>query len=96
MTGTAMLEITDLTHAFGGGHPALGDISLTVGEGELVSIVGPSGCGKSTLLRCVAGLIRPTGGSVVLHGAPVRRGARRARGGIPGLQPLPVPVAVGT
>jgi NitT/TauT family transport system ATP-binding protein len=71
MTGTAMLEITDLTHAFGGGHPALGDISLTVGEGELVSIVGPSGCGKSTLLRCVAGLIRPTGGSVVLHGAPV-------------------------
>jgi NitT/TauT family transport system ATP-binding protein len=71
MTGTAMLEITDLTHTFGGGHPALGDISLTVGEGELVSIVGPSGCGKSTLLRCVAGLIRPTGGSVVLHGAPV-------------------------
>ena len=40
-------------------------------EGELVSIVGPSGCGKSTLLRCVAGLIRPTGGGVVLRGAPV-------------------------
>ena len=40
-------------------------------EGELVSIVGPSGCGKSTLLRCVAGLIRPTGGSVVLRGALV-------------------------
>jgi NitT/TauT family transport system ATP-binding protein len=71
MTGTAMLEITGLTHAFGPGHPALGGITLTVGEGELVSIVGPSGCGKSTLLRCVAGLIRPTGGSVVLHGSPV-------------------------
>ena len=71
MTGTAMLEITDLTHAFGSGHPALDEISLTVGEGELVSIVGPSGCGKSTLLRCVAGLVRPTGGSVVLHGSPV-------------------------
>ena len=73
MTGTAMLQITGLTHAFGPGtgHPALDDVTLTVGEGELVSIVGPSGCGKSTLLRCVAGLIRPTGGSVVLRGAPV-------------------------
>ena len=73
MTGTAMLEITGLTHAFGPGasHPALDGITLAVGEGGLVSIVGPSGCGKSTLLRCVAGLIRPTGGSVVLHGSPV-------------------------
>jgi NitT/TauT family transport system ATP-binding protein len=71
MTRTAMLEITGLTHAFGPGHPALRGITLTIGEGELVSIVGPSGCGKSTLLRCVAGLIRPTGGSVVLHGSPV-------------------------
>ena len=73
MTGTTMLEITGLAHAFGPGpgHLALDGITLTVAEGELVSIVGPSGCGKSTLLRCVAGLIRPTGGSVVLRGAPV-------------------------
>ena len=73
MTGTTMLEITDLTHEFGPGtgHLALDGITLSVGEGELVSIVGPSGCGKSTLLRCVAGLIRPTSGSVVLRGAPV-------------------------
>jgi NitT/TauT family transport system ATP-binding protein len=73
MTGTAMLDITGLTHVFGPGtgHPALDEITLTIGEGELVSIVGPSGCGKSTLLRCVAGLIRPTGGRVVLRGAPV-------------------------
>ena len=71
MTGTAMLEITALSHAFGPGHLALDDITLTVTEGELVSIVGPSGCGKSTLLRCVAGLIRSTGGSVVLRGTPV-------------------------
>jgi NitT/TauT family transport system ATP-binding protein len=71
MTGTTMLEITDLAHTFGPGHLALDGITLTVTEGELVSIVGPSGCGKSTLLRCVGGLIRPTGGSVVLRGAPV-------------------------
>jgi NitT/TauT family transport system ATP-binding protein len=79
MTGTTMLEITGLSHAFGPpapgprapGHLALDGITLTVTEGELVSIVGPSGCGKSTLLRCAAGLIRPTGGSVVLRGTPV-------------------------
>jgi NitT/TauT family transport system ATP-binding protein len=73
MTNTAMVEITDLTHTFGPGHPALDGVTLTVDEGELVSIVGPSGCGKSTLLRCVAGLIRPSGGRVVLRGALVDR-----------------------
>ena len=43
----------------------------TVGGGEFVSILGPSGCGKSTLLRCVAGLDRPTKGSITFGGKPV-------------------------
>ena len=71
-----MLKITDLTHSYGppgAGHLAIDRITLTVDDGELVSIVGPSGCGKSTLLRCVAGLLSPAGGSVVLGGAPVNR-----------------------
>ena len=70
-----MLEITDLTRAYGRGdraHLAIEQVSLHVAQGELVSIVGPSGCGKSTLLRCVAGLITPTAGRVVLRGAPVQ------------------------
>ena len=73
MTAIAMLEITGLTHRFGPGtgHLALDGITLAVSEGSLVSIVGPSGCGKSTLLRCMAGLIQPAGGSVVLRGTPV-------------------------
>ena len=54
-----------------GRPPASTGVSSPSREGELVSIVGPSGCGKSTLLRCVAGLIRPTGGRVVLRGVPV-------------------------
>ncbi|MFF5263696.1 ABC transporter ATP-binding protein [Actinomadura viridis] len=65
-----MLEINELTHTYGD-HTVLSDLNLKVAEGELVSIVGPSGCGKSTLLRCVAGLVRPTGGKVVLNGAPI-------------------------
>jgi NitT/TauT family transport system ATP-binding protein len=67
---TAMLEITGLGHSYGG-HPVLDDVELKVGAGELVSIVGPSGCGKSTLLRCIAGLLQPSTGQVVLNGAPV-------------------------
>jgi NitT/TauT family transport system ATP-binding protein len=69
-----VLEVTDLTKSYGRGdeaHLAIDRVSLTVSQGELVSIVGPSGCGKSTLLRCIAGLIPPTGGRVVLRGAPV-------------------------
>ncbi|MBV9857593.1 MAG: ABC transporter ATP-binding protein [Streptosporangiaceae bacterium] len=71
-----MLEVTDLTRAYGtagSAHLALKDVSLRVADGELVSIVGPSGCGKSTLLRCVAGLLPPTSGQVVLNGTPVTR-----------------------
>jgi NitT/TauT family transport system ATP-binding protein len=67
-----VLEVTSLTRAFGD-HLAIADISMRVASGELVTIVGPSGCGKSTLLRCVAGLLPPTSGQVVLNGVPVTR-----------------------
>jgi NitT/TauT family transport system ATP-binding protein len=65
-----VLEITGLTRSYGA-HLAIEDVSLRIEDGELVTIVGPSGCGKSTLLRCVAGLLRPTSGQVVLDGTPV-------------------------
>ena len=47
---------------------ALDGVSLSVEQGELVSIVGPSGCGKSTLLSIVAGLEKPTHGSIEVNG----------------------------
>ena len=67
-----MLEVTGLTRAYGS-HTAIADVSLQVADGELVTIVGPSGCGKSTLLRCLAGLLPPTSGQVVLDGAAVTK-----------------------
>jgi NitT/TauT family transport system ATP-binding protein len=65
-----MLELNDVTHSYGT-HEAVQGITLTVADGELVTIVGPSGCGKSTLLRCIAGLLPPTSGTIVLNGVPV-------------------------
>jgi NitT/TauT family transport system ATP-binding protein len=50
---------------------ALRDLTFSVEASELVCVVGPSGCGKTTLLRCVAGLLEPTTGEVLLQGAPV-------------------------
>jgi len=50
---------------------ALEDITLEIGEGELVCLVGPSGCGKSTLLNIIAGLERPDSGEVLHNGKPI-------------------------
>lgn len=54
---------------------AVDDISLEVPEGSFFTLLGPSGCGKTTTLRCVAGLERPTAGSVGLGGRTVASGS---------------------
>lgn len=69
-----ILEVRDLEVVYGSGESALraiGGLTLSVGEGEFVSVVGPSGCGKSTLLRAISGLRRPTSGEVLLGGQVV-------------------------
>ncbi|HEX2156163.1 MAG TPA: ABC transporter ATP-binding protein [Actinomycetes bacterium] len=50
---------------------ALRDLTFSVEASELVCVVGPSGCGKTTLLRCIAGLLEPTAGEVLLQGERV-------------------------
>jgi NitT/TauT family transport system ATP-binding protein len=61
-----MLEIRHLSKSYGDAL-AIADVDFTVGEREFVSVVGPSGCGKTTLLKCIAGLLAPTSGEVVLE-----------------------------
>ncbi|MCT4558090.1 MAG: ABC transporter ATP-binding protein [Pelagimonas sp.] len=50
---------------------ALQDVSLTLAEGELMSVLGPSGCGKTTLLNIVAGFLAPTSGDITMNGHKV-------------------------
>ena len=58
------VSLNEISKRFGDGPAVLENISLTVGKGEIISIVGPSGCGKSTLLRIIAGLLPATGGEI--------------------------------
>src|SRR5262245_16289034 len=73
------LALDGITKRFGR-TIAVFDLSLSVREGELVSLLGPSGCGKTTVLRCVAGYIWPDAGSIRLFAEyvtskpPFRRG----------------------
>ncbi|HEX3804783.1 MAG TPA: ABC transporter ATP-binding protein [Solirubrobacteraceae bacterium] len=69
-----MLEVVGLSKTYGTGEKAtqaIAEVDFEVREREFCSVVGPSGCGKTTLLKCVAGLMRPTGGQAVLRGTAI-------------------------
>ena len=71
MTDAPLIELHQVTKRYDGGPPAVDGISLTVEPGEAVAILGPSGSGKSTVLNLIAGLDRPSTGTVTVAGTRV-------------------------
>ena len=72
------LDLLDISCTFisrddpGQRYTAVRDVTLSVGDGEFVSVVGPTGCGKSTLLNVGAGLLAPSSGTVTVFGQPLQ------------------------
>jgi ABC-2 type transport system ATP-binding protein len=75
-----MITASHLTRRFGD-RAVVDDVSLTVGNGELVALLGPNGAGKTTTMRMLAGLIRPTRGTTAIEGVELtaRNGSRLRR-----------------
>jgi ABC-2 type transport system ATP-binding protein len=69
-----MIEITNLTKTYAGNVQALGGVDLNIKSG-MFGLVGPNGAGKTSLMRILAGLLRPTSGSVSIFGHDIRTGS---------------------
>ena len=65
-----VLEAANVTKRFGG-LVAVNDVSLSVGEGEVVGLIGPNGAGKTTFFNCLTGMETPTSGRVSFMGQPL-------------------------
>jgi branched-chain amino acid transport system ATP-binding protein len=66
----ALLTVVGVSMRFGG-LTALGEVSLSVQEGEIFGLIGPNGAGKTTLFNCITGLYHPTSGTIRLGGTPL-------------------------
>lgn len=66
------VELQNINKTFGK-NVVIGDLSLQVKKGEMISILGPSGCGKTTILRLLAGLEQPTSGDIIINGENVTK-----------------------
>src|SRR5207237_9869674 len=75
-----LVRVTDVTKVYQGGITgALNGVSISVEKGEFAAIMGPSGSGKSTMLNLIAGLDRPTSGTITVGGTAL---AKLSEGGL--------------
>lgn len=70
--GTKILEVQNLSFSFSAGRKIFHDVSFSVYPGEVISILGPNGAGKSTLLNCIANLLTPDSGEILLNGKSIK------------------------
>lgn len=69
----ALLEINELQASYGGGAPVLSDISLSVDDGEFITVIGANTAGKSTLLRAISGIGPSVSGGIRFNGEDLAR-----------------------
>jgi ABC-2 type transport system ATP-binding protein len=74
-----VVSIRGLEKTYKGGHQALKSVDLDIRKGEIFALLGPNGAGKTTLIGIVCGLVRATGGTVVVDGHDIARDYRAAR-----------------
>lgn len=63
-----ILQVKELKFSYKRGKEIFSDVNFSINKGEILSILGPNGAGKSTLLKCLANLLKPTSGQIVLDG----------------------------
>ena len=78
MDAQSLIEISEVTKRYPGGHDAVSNISLSIAQGEMVFLTGHSGAGKSTMLKLIAAIERPTSGHIIVNGQNVGRMKRPA------------------
>lgn len=75
---TSVLRVICVTKKYGSKR-AVHDLSFEVGAGEMVGLLGPNGAGKTTVMNMIAGLVRPTAGTIEIEGLDVFRDPLRAK-----------------
>jgi manganese/zinc/iron transport system ATP- binding protein len=85
-----VIRVAGLTVTYNGSEPALRDVTLELGRGEMVLLMGPNGAGKSTLIKAILGIVRPSAGRVeVLGSDPLKdRSVRRRIAYVPQVRSL--------
>lgn len=93
-----ILRAEGITSGYGG-VPIIRDVSISVGKGEIVAVIGPNGAGKSTMLKSLVGILKLSGGKILLGaddvtGNPPEDLARRGVGYVPQVQDIFEPLSV--
>jgi len=73
-----MIRVEHLIKTFGE-HTAVDDVSFEIERGETFALLGPNGSGKTTTLKCIAGLIKPSSGKILINGFDVWKNPQQAR-----------------
>jgi ABC-2 type transport system ATP-binding protein len=76
-----VLEVNNLVKQYKR-FTAVDQLSFSIGPGEIVGLLGPNGAGKTTALRCITGILRPTGGTVLVNGHNIVTNQKEAKAGL--------------